>query len=229
MRIGPLALAVLWSVPLRAQTTTPDPAGVLNRFAFARFLGSGKQSIQAMTSDLAGNVYVAGATSSTDFPVQNAAQAMLGEAVLMRSRNSGVSWGKVPFPTFSMITVTPHPSDPQTLFGGAADGIYKTSNAGATWRKVYSWVNPASHDQVYIVADPANPANVYFYAALDVLGVSNSRAQLFGSSADGGESWTLRSAPSIRPYTIVGAPALWVDANGCATILVQISSSAMQA
>ncbi len=208
-----LCMAVL----LRAQTAIPDPAGVLSSFAFARFLGSGKQSIQAMTSDSEGNLYVAGATSSADFPVKNAAQAQIGEAVLMRSAD-GVTWEKMPFPTFLLVTISPHPSDPQTLFGGAADGIYKSGDGGLTWRKVYAWANPANDDQIYIAVDPGNPRYVYFYAALDVFGEADASTNLFGASADGGETWTPISAPAIPSYIIVGAPALWLDPNGSGTL-----------
>ena len=171
MRTGRLGAAILCVAGLLqsqipGQTTTPDPAGVLNRFAVARFLGSGNQSIQAMTSDPAGNVYVAGTTSSPDFPVRNPWQPLIGEAVLMRSTDVGVTWGKVSFPTSSLVTLTPHPSDPQTLFAGAVDGIYKSGDGGMAWRKVDAWVNSANVDQIYIAADPAYPQNVYFYAAV---------------------------------------------------------------
>jgi uncharacterized protein (TIGR03437 family) len=167
-----------------------------------------------MTGDTAGNVYLAGATSSTNFPVKNAAQPLIGEAVLMRSPDGGVTWKKVPIPTVSLVTITPHPSNPQTLFGGAADGIYKSSDGGQSWRKVYAWTNPATDDQIYIAVDPANPQNAYFCAELDVYDEFGIGAQLFAASADGGESWIPLSAPSIGSYILVGAPALWVDPNG---------------
>ena len=44
----------------------------------ATFAGSGTESIIAMATDAAGNIYVAGTTTSADFPVVNAAQAVSG-------------------------------------------------------------------------------------------------------------------------------------------------------
>ena len=96
LRIGRLEPAILCLVTrLQAQTPAPDPAGVLNRFAIARFRGSGTESIQALASDATGNLYVAGSTTSPDFPVKNAAQPLMGEGVLMRSNDGGVTWRKV--------------------------------------------------------------------------------------------------------------------------------------
>jgi uncharacterized protein (TIGR03437 family) len=219
MRTGRLAPAMIClPVLLQAQTTTFDPAGFLSGFAVARLTGSGMQSVQAMTSDAAGNVYLAGATSSPDFPVKDAAQPMIGEGVLMRSADGGATWDKVPIPAATLLTVSPHPTDPQTLWGGAADGIYKSSDGGQTWQKAYAWTNPATDDQIYIAVDPAQPQRVYFYAVLDVYDLSNSPAQLFGASADGGESWKPLPAPSIPSYILTGAPALWVDPNGSGTL-----------
>jgi len=221
MRAGRAVPAILClGVLLQAQTATPDPAGVLERFAAARFRGSGTESIQALTSDAAGNVYVAGSTSSPDFPVKNASQPLIGEAVLMRSADGGATWQKVPIPQVRLLTMAPHPSDPQTLFGGAADGIYKSGDGGQTWRKVYAWSNPAVDDQISIVVDPANPRNAYFYAQFDVYDLVNSEGQLFGASADGGESWNALAAPSVVPDILGGAAALWVDPNGSGTIAV---------
>jgi hypothetical protein len=138
-----LSILALPLAMLDAQTGSSDAGGVLRALTVTQFAGSGAQSIQAMTSDAAGNIYVAGTTSSPDLPVRNAAQPTIGEALLMRSTDRGLTWEKVPGPA-SPITVTPHPSDKQTLFIGAADGIYKTTDGGQTLRHVHTWVSDPS-------------------------------------------------------------------------------------
>jgi hypothetical protein len=49
---------------LYAQAAGSDPSGVLSRFAINRLTGSRAVAIQALTSDAAGNVYVAAATAA---------------------------------------------------------------------------------------------------------------------------------------------------------------------
>ena len=99
-------------VLLHAQTASSDPAGVLGQFAIARVAGSGSESIQAMTSDLDGNIYIAGTTSSPDFPVKNATQPAIGGGLLMRSTDRGQTWQNIGIPLVVPLEIAPHPSDP---------------------------------------------------------------------------------------------------------------------
>jgi hypothetical protein len=55
------------------------------------FAGSGQESIQAMAADAHGNIYVAGTTSSPDFPVKNAEQPQFGDSRMMRSVDRGAN------------------------------------------------------------------------------------------------------------------------------------------
>jgi len=124
----------------QAQTGNSDPAGPLANLAIARFVGSGNDSIQAMTSDAAGNLYIAGTTSSPDLPMKNAMQPAIGEAPLMRSLDLAQTWQKIGAPPVAPLKIAPHPADPRTLLVTAADGIYKTSDGGLTSRHVGVYV-----------------------------------------------------------------------------------------
>jgi uncharacterized protein (TIGR03437 family) len=208
---------------LDAQTASSDPGGVLRRLTVTRFVGSGAESIQAMTSDASGNVYVAGTTSSPDLPMKNAAQPTIGEALVMRSSDRGVTWQRVSAPPTLPVTITPHPSDPNTLFVGGADGIYKTVDAGQTWRHVYefvpiAYVNPIGGWSFNIVIDPANTRQMYIFVSGAYSGFLES-IDIFLASSDGGESWQPRGAPA-RPVDSHGSSArlLWVDPNGSGTV-----------
>lgn len=196
---------------LDAQTVSSEPGGVLRQLTVARFVGSGAESIQAMTSDAAGNVYVAGTTSSPDLPLKNAAQPSIGEALVMRSTDRGVTWQRVPNPPVSPLTITPHPSDPNTLFVAGVDGIYKTVDGGQTWRHVYSRVSASVGCCFNIAIDPANTRQMYVYGF-------DAPIQFLVSS-DGGESWQSRDAPSPGVFSNLStARVLWVDPNGSGTV-----------
>jgi len=73
----PILLLILLLTSIKGQAD-PNPGGVLQKFLINQFAGSGIDSIEAMTSDAAGNLYVAGKTTSPDFPTKNAAQASIG-------------------------------------------------------------------------------------------------------------------------------------------------------
>src|SRR5258708_3427400 len=151
---------------LDAQTAGSDPAGMLGQFAVTRLGGSGSESIQAMTSDAAGNMYIAGSSSSPDFPVKHAAQPAIGGGLLMRSTDRGQTWQNIGSPLVVPLEIAPHPSDPQILLLGATDGIYKTADGGQTWRHIYSWPPvPSSAIPLSMAIDPANPRLAYVYTA----------------------------------------------------------------
>ncbi len=189
IRFGILALPLTL---LHAQIDSSDPAGMLGRWAIARFVGSSSDSIQAMASDTAGNLYIAGMTSSVDLPMKNAMQPLIGEAPLMRSTDGGQTWqkiGGVPVPAFE---IAPHPVDPRVLLLGGANGIYKSSDSGQTWRQVHSWkfnITTPIGQVVNIAIDPANPSQAY---AISTNG--------FLASANGGETWRERTVPASRTW-----------------------------
>jgi len=113
---------------LNAQATaTAEAGGVLNKFVISQFPGSGRSSIQAIATDIDGNIYVAGTTSSPDLPLTNATQPQLGESRIMRSLDGGVTWVKIANPPFDVQTVVADPSSPQVLFAVGGSGIYKPS------------------------------------------------------------------------------------------------------
>jgi Beta-propeller repeat len=66
-----------------------DAVGVFERLTIARFMGSGQDSIAAMTTDRDGNLYIAGSTTSPDLPMKNAAQSQFGGSAVVRSRDGG--------------------------------------------------------------------------------------------------------------------------------------------
>ena len=223
-----LVIVALSLTLVHAQIESSDPAGVLGKWAIARFAGSGADSIQAMSSDAAGNVYIAGTTSSPDLPMKNAMQPVIGEVPLMRSTDRGETWQKIDGIPVQALEIAPHPVDPRVLLLAGATGIYKSSDSGQTWRQVHSWkLNvTATYDVLNIAIDPANPSQVY--AAY----VSISRMGVFLRSANGGETWDEPPSPTFsvsgdRPpnFSLSGARQLWVDPRGSGAVMLGLAIS----
>jgi uncharacterized protein (TIGR03437 family) len=180
------------------------PGGVLRHLSFASFTGSGQTSIQSVATDTAGNVYVAGTTSSSDLPVENAAQPVFGEARILRSTDLGATWSRLGNLPVDISAVAPDPVAPQVLFAGGSTGIYKSADAGQTWRLVHAFASGTSVS-VSIAIDPGNHLRV---AALTSYGNTLSR------SLDGGETWSDSRGPSV-----VTAGTLVVDPSASGALI----------
>ena len=81
MKSIPLWFAIVCSsIFVSGQANFPDRGGMLCKYVTARSAGSGKESIQAMTSDSAGNINIAGTASSPGLAMRNAAQQALAQS-----------------------------------------------------------------------------------------------------------------------------------------------------
>lgn len=189
-------------LPAFAQATS-DPS--VRQTTLARLSGSGVDSIQALATDSRGNIYVAGTTSSPDFPVTNAIQPFMGDELLMRTDDLGASWMKVPYSVPAMSAVTANLSDPLELFGVGRGGSYKTSDGGRNWRRVWNG------NMTQVVIDPGNKRLVYAYGGNPVEYLLSAVI----ASNDGGETWNSRAAP---PQYFYHANSLWADPFGSGAI-----------
>ncbi len=107
---------------------------------------------------------------------------------LHKSTNGGQSWTDVEFlynffgtVQLGVSDIWIHPSDPSTMllavegFGTGGGGVFRSTDAGATWDRKYSFWGTA------LAADPAKPGTVYFGTA---------RYGYVLQSTDRGVSWT---------------------------------------
>jgi photosystem II stability/assembly factor-like uncharacterized protein len=79
---------------------------------------------------------------------------------IWRSTDAGLSWAAVNdfLPHLSVSTMVFRPGDPSTVFAGTGesfagfqgDGIFMSTDAGATWSALPSTVTPASHDFLFV-------------------------------------------------------------------------------
>ncbi len=121
---------------------------------------------------------------------------------LYKSSNGGATWSYIGLKETRIISsIAVHPSKPNTIWVGAmglpfertADrGVYKTTDGGATWKKVLFVSNQSGITD--LVTDPFNP-DVLYAAAWDRIRnnkesiISGPNAKIF-KSEDGGETWT---------------------------------------
>ena len=97
---------------------------------------------------------------------------------VFKTTNSGRSWRPTSMPTASTtIALALHPRNSRVVYAGTDNAVYKSGDAGASWRKV------KTARRVYaIVLDPKQPATVY----------AGSGGGVF-KSIDAGRSWKARN------------------------------------
>ena len=155
--------------------------------------GSVRAAGTAIAVNSAGEVYVAGTTSSVDFPLVHPFQSTPGARPLWKSRDGGATWAPLddlPFALPQALLVDP--STPTTLYVATADlGVFKSVDGAATWTRSNTGI-----DGTYIQAlaiDPLHPQ--ILYAATPT--TYNLTSSAVYKSVDGANSWTLIDSPSI--------------------------------
>lgn len=158
------------------------------------------------------------------------------ERGLYKSVDGGESWTKSLFinDDTGITDVAMDPSDPNTLYaaaytrrrtafgfaGGSADGgLYKTTDAGKTWKKLSGGLPSGEVGRIGIAIYPKNPKIVYVTWENDNKGGTQS-AQGNGyiwRTDDGGENWERRAQTNPRPMYF---SQIRVDPNDDETVYV---------
>ncbi len=103
------------------------------------------------------------------------------DAQLLRSEDGGASWRSVAVPG-SAGAVAVDPLDPATAYAAGTEGLYKSTDDGATWASVL----PTAETVQAVAASPADPALVYLALTRAPTNSSDFR---FLRSRDGGVTW----------------------------------------
>jgi photosystem II stability/assembly factor-like uncharacterized protein len=120
--------------------------------------------------------------------------------LLLKSRDGGATWSDSPSPrgsgcglsdVFHPALLVMDPTSPNTLYTAAFDdgsSLLKSTNGGATWTVVSHWATSWQLNSFVnvLVIDPGNPATLY----AGIGDNSESAANGFMKSSDGGVSWT---------------------------------------
>jgi uncharacterized protein (TIGR03437 family) len=150
--------------------------------------GSVQAGGAAIAVDTAGEAYVAGSTSSVDFPLVKPLQSSLGARPLWKSSDGGTTWMPVdnlPFALPQMLVTDPTTSN--TLYEATGDlGIFKSVDGGVTWTPANTGI--ASTNVQALAIDPVHPQTLY--AATN--GASSTAVY---KTTDGASSWTLIDSP----------------------------------
>ncbi len=148
-------------------------------FVYSTYLGGhSDDSANAIAIDNSGNAYVAGSTSSTDFPTTNPVQANRSGHSIFKSTNAAGDWA----PSDSglaaslIIDLAFQPGNSSIIYAATDTGLFKSTDSGANWSLL-----PASPSFIYsdLALDPVNPAIIYVATNGGVF-----------KSTDGGNSFT---------------------------------------
>ena len=176
--------------------------------------GSGGQTIAGTGTDPQGNIWVAGTTTSLDFPVQNAAQARPGGSGLFRVDGPGANWQNLyqaGVPAASAVAVDAR--NPRTVYAATATDVRRSTDSGANWTVMSK---PQVQSINGMAADPANSGVLYLATS----------GQGILKSTDGGATWT--AINGNLPQTAGTMPAarnIWVDPNNGSVLFVVAASN----
>jgi uncharacterized protein (TIGR03437 family) len=98
--------------------------------------GNGRDQINAIATDREGNIYLAGETDSTNFPVKDAAQPRQAGGLYLVSRDSGRTWTQLGdfYSRYGGSAPSASPHDARFLLASTIGGLARSEDGGATWR-----------------------------------------------------------------------------------------------
>ena len=186
---------------------SPDGSTRIYRSTFG---GSVQATGAAIAVDSAGEAWVAGSTSSADFPLVNPLQSSLGARPLWQSANGGNTWAPIDNLPFAIPRMTlVDPTTPTTLYEATADlGVFKSLDGGATWTSASGGL--AGTNIQALAIDPVHPQTLYAsqYVALG----NGSFSSVIYKSVNGAGSW---SRIDSSPFSI---SQLAVDAKNTSIV-----------
>ncbi len=105
-------------------------------------------------------------------------------ASIWRSTNGGQTWGRpkgsrprMPWSELQCFELVVHPHDPQTIFAGTNEGLYRSDDTGASFERVDAPLN--DYDVWSIAIDPGAPSTMF----------AGCRPGAIFRSKDSGQHW----------------------------------------
>lgn len=81
---------------------------------------------------------------------------------IYESHDAGMTWTAVPdMEKQSVRALTGAPSDPKVMVAGTLEGVFRSDDAGAHWKRISPADNKEIHEIESIAIDPMNPKTIY--------------------------------------------------------------------
>lgn len=173
---------------------------------------SGLDTFAGLGVDAVGNSYIAGSTSSPNFPVQSATQKTIASSGLYQIAATGAF---APLPLSSAAFVAIDPQNPSVIYVVSNNVLLRSANSGGTFTAL---AVPAQFVQ-NVAIDPANDQILY---------AGTYDAGLF-KSTDGGSTWN-NSDGSLQPSSPGEFPFayVWIDPTEPNVLLANALDSLVQ-
>jgi hypothetical protein len=189
-----------------AFVTKLDPTG--SSLIYSTYLsGNGTVNGSAIAVDSAGNAHITGTTSAPDFPTVNGLKTTSN---FFKTTDGAANWNNQNaglIGDVNALAVAPNAAN--IIYAATTDGIYRSSDSGATWSKTPSAGSPSFSFATAIAVDPSNSSVVY----MAVNGLFKS--------TDAGNNW---SAVSTIPLSFNTVLAIVFDPVTPSTIYVGASN-----
>jgi len=162
--------------------------------------GSATDTPTAIATDSQGNVYIAGATTSPDFPLTQALFQRLPEPAL-RVSTDGRTFAPSTLSVPQVNTVAAS-SDGSVILAGTNTGLYRSPDGGATWSQSASLTSQI----VALAFDPVDSGNAYAVVLTSIttgsfVGPVTNWTWTIYKSTDSGVTWKSSAAYTLSPVT----------------------------
>jgi autotransporter-associated beta strand protein len=169
--------------------------------------GSDTDFAQGIAVDSSGSAYVAGVTSSLNFPVTAGAfQTANADRNLFKTTNGAGAWSaaNAGLADNTVNALVIDPTNHLTLYAGTTShGVSKSTDGGSTW----NGTGLAGVDITAIAVDPVSPSTIYASVPTGIY-----------MSSNGGSSWTLLNTSIITSLGGITIDALAIDPNNHQTV-----------
>lgn len=178
-----------------AFVTKLDPTG--STLVYSTYLsGNGTTTGLGIAVDSAGNAHVTGTTNAPDFPIANGLKTTSN---FFKTTDAAANWnnqnaGLVGDVSFLAVGA----NAPNTIYAASTDGIYRSTDGGATWTKTPSTGLSSPTFVNALAVDPSNSSGAY-------VGLFSNLYK----TTDGGNNWNQVTLPVTFPSvnSIVFDPA----------------------
>ena len=120
---------------------------------------------------------------------------------IWRSTDGGGKWTRpkgaranMPWSELVVFALTRHPKDPNVVFGGTHEGIYRSDDRGASFEKINSEMN--DYDVWSVAIDPSDPDTMF----------AGCRPGAIFRSKDGGQKWQKMNAHFAEECANINIP-----------------------